>query len=426
MTVRITNLLFGTKPIAVHCPGPLHDRWHHFINSVMGQPPRRLSCPDVTLVTWNSGFRAARPNKPCGVFEQSLSLLGIEPLVLGVGRKKWRNRDKFELAAEALKEVDTPYVIGADSCDVALLDNPRIAVERFEKEFTCDLLFNATGSRCWPELPELVRYQSSLPMARAAQQRHWINSGLFIGRTEFCREYFTRVAEAAPVQGYESSDQAVVMRTWPDWYPRVQADYFSQIFQWFNEESSVMRWERPLALRQRQLVQWLRALPAPQTGAEVGVFYGHTSEALLRECPQLHLWMVDPWKPYAGESSIGRQKREALERAMASTLCWTEFARDRRFVLREPSPQAADRFDNGSLDFVFIDGDHRYESVCSDLFAWFPKLRAGGILAGHDYTAPENEDGRWGVARAVNEFVDCRNLSLDLGLDGMWRVVVGN
>ena len=90
------------------------------------------------------------------------------------------------------------------------------------------------------------------------------------------------------------------MRTWPQFYPKVQADYFSQIFQWFNEELSVMRLERPVSPRQSQLFRWLRRLRGPITGAEVGVFGGHTSEALLREFPQLKLLMVDPWRPYDG------------------------------------------------------------------------------------------------------------------------------
>ena len=422
VTIRITNTMFATHGIAVHCPGPLHERWHHFFKSVLGQPKRRLKCPDGTILTCNSGIRAARPNKPCGVLERSLDLMGIRATVLGQGKTNWQNRDKFKLFADALDNVNTSYVIGADSCDVAFLDNPRIAVDRFESEFTCDLLFNATGSRCWPELPGLVHYQSALPLANAARGRHWINSGLFIGKTEFCRHYFRELADSPPVAGFEASDQAVVMQTWRDWYPSVQADYFSQIFQWFNEASSVMRWERPLAQRQRQLTTWLRRLPSPITAAEVGVFYGHTSEALLREFPQLRLWMIDPWRPYDAQSSLGSQSASAFETAMASAMCWTEFARDRRFVLREPSPKCAARFCDGELDFVFIDGNHCYEAVCADIFAWWPKVRSGGLLTGHDYDSPKDKTETWGVRRAVDEFADATNSELRLGLDGTWCI----
>lgn len=422
MAVHISNRLFGTSPIAAHCPGPLHARWHRFVEAVLSQRPRECKHPDVTLFTWNSGPRPSRPNKPCGVLEQSLQLLGVPVLVLGQGRKNWKNRDKFACAAEALADVKTPYVIGADSADVVFLDNPQIAVETFRRHFTCPLVFNATGSRCWPELPELVRFQSSLPMAALTQGRHWINSGLLIGETQFTREYFAQLAQAPSVPGYEGSDQAVVMQTWPDWYPRVQADYLCQMFQWFNEDPAVMRLERSVASRQVQLLDWLRTLPGPIMMAEIGVFHGFTSEVLLRELPGLKLWMIDPWRPYEGESSIGSQNQAAFDRAMETALGWTEFAQDRRFVLREPSRIAAPRFADGSLDAVFIDGNHLYEEVCADIRAWWPKVRRGGLLTGHDYAAKQDADGPWGVQQAVDGFISAAERDLLLGRDGTWCV----
>jgi hypothetical protein len=52
---------------------------------------------------------------------------------------------------------------------------------------------------------------------------------------------------------------------------------------------------------------------------------------------------------------------------------------------RGDSVQMATTYTDGSLDFVFIDGDHRYECVKADIEAWLPKMKIGGILAGHDY-----------------------------------------
>ncbi|MEK6257147.1 MAG: class I SAM-dependent methyltransferase [Planctomycetota bacterium] len=353
--------------------------------------------------------------------ERSLQILGLQTRVLR-GTDPWRNIKKLRLTAEALKEVRTPYVIGADSCDVIFLDNPQIAVDRFRQNFACDLLFNATGSRCWPELPEFVRFQSSLPMAAVAQQRHWINSGLFIGKTEFCREYFARLAEQVPVEGYEYCDQAIVMRTWPEWYPRVQADYLSQIFQWFNEDRTVMRVERRTDPRQTSLINWLRRLPMPIIGAEIGVFDGHTSEVLLRELPYLKLWMVDPWKPFKGESLFDEMNAEQFEAMYYAARWWTEFAHDRRFVLPEASPRAATRFADASLDFAFIDANHLYECVRADIAAWWPKVRPGGLLTGHDYGVYRDTTGEWGVRRAVDEFAQAIHREVTLGADGTWCV----
>lgn len=52
---------------------------------------------------------------------------------------------------------------------------------------------------------------------------------------------------------------------------------------------------------------------------------------------------------------------------------------------RGDSVQMAATYQDTSLDFVFIDGDHRYECVKADIKAWLPKMKRGGILAGHDY-----------------------------------------
>lgn len=54
-------------------------------------------------------------------------------------------------------------------------------------------------------------------------------------------------------------------------------------------------------------------------------------------------------------------------------------------ILRKTSVQAAKQFKANSVDFVFIDGSHDTESVCLDIDAWLPKVKAGGIIAGHDY-----------------------------------------
>lgn len=63
-------------------------------------------------------------------------------------------------------------------------------------------------------------------------------------------------------------------------------------------------------------------------------------------------------------------------------------------ILELPSVEAAATFADASLDFVFIDADHAFESVCADIRAWLPKVRPGGVLAGHDW-------GYMGVADAV-------------------------
>jgi predicted O-methyltransferase YrrM len=54
-------------------------------------------------------------------------------------------------------------------------------------------------------------------------------------------------------------------------------------------------------------------------------------------------------------------------------------------ALKLESIQAARLFEDNSIDFVFIDADHDYNAVKADILAWYPKVKKGGIIAGHDY-----------------------------------------
>lgn len=65
---------------------------------------------------------------------------------------------------------------------------------------------------------------------------------------------------------------------------------------------------------------------------------------------------------------------------------------------RMNSVEAASMYKDGSLEFVFIDANHEYEAVKADLIAWFPKVKKGGHIAGHDYVSDER------VKKAVNEY----------------------
>lgn len=80
--------------------------------------------------------------------------------------------------------------------------------------------------------------------------------------------------------------------------------------------------------------------------------------------------------------------------------------------IRMESIKAAALYEDASLDFVFIDADHTYEGVKQDIIAWLPKLKNGGILAGHDY-------GWSSVSQAVNDVLGVYNYA-DPWDNGCW------
>jgi len=79
--------------------------------------------------------------------------------------------------------------------------------------------------------------------------------------------------------------------------------------------------------------------------------------------------------------------------------------------IRKRSHDAASLYKNRSLDFIFLDGSHEYKDVLLDLQLFYPKLKRGGIIAGHDYAnfVP--------VRQAVSEFFKCDSL-----WDGYWMI----
>jgi predicted O-methyltransferase YrrM len=164
-------------------------------------------------------------------------------------------------------------------------------------------------------------------------------------------------------------------------------------------------------------------------GAEIGVLRGDTSAALLQQFPQLVLLMVDTWSSVPTNSSYARSHDSAARQHWAQhtaneqiAYTRTEFAADRRVLVRGKSTSAALVIADSSLDFAFIDADHTYDAVVADIASWWPKIRNGGILAGHDYGGRKNRCGLWGVSKAVDEFVAHHRLTLHTGAKSIWWV----
>lgn len=133
-------------------------------------------------------------------------------------------------------------------------------------------------------------------------------------------------------------------------------------------------------------------------GVELGVFKGETFFFLLARLPDLELTGVDTWEPGKPDdyATGARSYADFPLRAFHERIC--EDIRpylDRAGIIRSTTVDAAERFEDASLDFVFIDADHTYEGVRADILAWKPKAR---WVTGHDIDFP-------GVRRAVEELL---------------------
>ena len=103
---------------------------------------------------------------------------------------------------------------------------------------------------------------------------------------------------------------------------------------------------------------------------------------------------------------------EKRNNAMIDMLGNIQPYKDRFRIYRNESSEAAEYFEDGYFDFVFLDGDHSYDGVTRDLIAWFPKVKSGGYIGGHDI---DNENTYQNVRGALEDFFkeDMKDVEID-------------
>ena len=159
---------------------------------------------------------------------------------------------------------------------------------------------------------------------------------------------------------------------------------------------------------------------------EVGTWKGETTEYVIDNCPSLNkIFGIDPlkkcfndikedsykcrmWEPLKSDKELDKIYDSIQKR-------FSKYG-DKFTFLRNTSEEAVKNFDDGSLDFVFIDAIHLYRFVKQDIGLWLPKVKKGCILAGHDYSDEWPE-----VKKAVNEFFNKEELHIED--DNVWWIV---
>jgi hypothetical protein len=166
---------------------------------------------------------------------------------------------------------------------------------------------------------------------------------------------------------------------------------------------------------------FLNELKLVGVGVEVGVFRGEFAQMLLRSWRGSLLILVDPWKHLPNYFDSWNLTNDEMEANYRSTIARLAPHSNRIRILRLMSHEAALNVDDDSCDFIYIDANHAYEAVSADLRTWYPKLRRGGLMAGHDYfdaradsslepimgtegALPKEVLTSYGVKTAVDEF----------------------
>jgi Methyltransferase domain len=142
-----------------------------------------------------------------------------------------------------------------------------------------------------------------------------------------------------------------------------------------------------------------------KVGVEIGVAFGGHSDAIL-ECTNIeHLYGVDPYRHRPDDQNPMNMHQKEFDVLYQNVLQHMKQHGGRFSLLRMDSIAAAKAITE-PVDFVYIEGENSEETVRLDLELWFPKVRDGGVICGHDFNHPNFP----GVARAVSELLYRENL----------------
>lgn len=144
-------------------------------------------------------------------------------------------------------------------------------------------------------------------------------------------------------------------------------------------------------------------------GVEIGCAYGQHLDTILKNTKIEKLYGVDPYlnyREYRGDRmNMPQNNMDLLYMLVKNRLL---YYKDRVELIRKKSEEAYGDFGDSSLDFVYIDGNHFEEYIKQDLNFWWPKIKKGGMLCGHDYDHP----GFPHVTAIVNLFF--KNLNIEV------------
>jgi hypothetical protein len=132
----------------------------------------------------------------------------------------------------------------------------------------------------------------------------------------------------------------------------------------------------------------MKEMPNGAVVVELGVWEGHSTRAIgagaAKYEKDIAHHCVDWFKGSPGNSCYEKAKKVDIRRRFENK---TKGIPHHTIVSK--SAEAAKRFADASVDFIFHDADHRYEFVYADIVSWLPKMKPMSIVCGHDWFLPD-------------------------------------
>ncbi len=132
-------------------------------------------------------------------------------------------------------------------------------------------------------------------------------------------------------------------------------------------------------------VQFLRSIEVKNI-VELGVYKGDFASILLEKCHSIEkYYMIDPWRHLDNWNKPANTSDSTFDQFLLETQSKTDFAAEKRIILRGKTTEVVERIPDGELDFAYIDGDHTLKGISIDLIRLYPKIKLGGWIGGDDF-----------------------------------------
>jgi len=145
---------------------------------------------------------------------------------------------------------------------------------------------------------------------------------------------------------------------------------------------------------------------------EIGTWKGksaiYMAEKIKDSGKNIKFYTVDLFEYVQGYESFTNDGESLSDSFLDEVMANVSPIKDYINIIKGRSYEIADQFEDKSIDFIFIDGDHSYLGVKKDLEAWYPKIKLDRIIAGHDYS-----ERSCGVKKAVDEFFAKNKISIN-------------
>lgn len=151
----------------------------------------------------------------------------------------------------------------------------------------------------------------------------------------------------------------------------------------------------------------LQVMPKNSICAEIGVHRGNFSKSIVKIVKPKKLYLIDPWKWHENQIEMDKNYNKTLKRLKA------EIKIGQVILKKESSLDVLNEFKDNFFDWIYIDGDHRYEFMKKDLEISWSKVKKNGFITGDDYDhkgVPLKRE----VAKAVDEFIKKDNVKVIL------------